>query len=479
MKFLEMKRKSLSHGINSQGVYEMQQMLVAQSFGMGLDDMIAKDMVMEVPLSVEGINLTYRSDVKQSWKVGPMNEQVKQTMLTSTGSQAFMLDQAAASYFGASTGVFNPAIYAQILEGNALTTLIPKLWGVQPFASNDLSTKLIYFVKTDPFANDGTPTFARTAEGRAGSDIGFEVKAENVDAQRYIMHLPYSVELQKILQGRLGLDAKVMEAFNEAATYRDEYWAFKKWYDAITTGKLEGKAFALYTDGVIANVLAAPDTYTCFYNTKNGAIKCGDNTAYAAATTETASGADLFDLILYVQEIMIGTKTAAGSTRGYRTHWIPDYVVVPQSVANSLVAAYKDGSLLTVWVSKQDIPMYKDENNFLCRLTLGNKGVDVWVMPPAIMAQLTKGAEFVTADSPTAAILPLYFGRYLGMAAVAPASPLLFFVDDGFEVVTASIGGQNVSQLRRNGTKVHTMFQLKSEMLLNASQSFIVKVVNV
>jgi hypothetical protein len=73
----------------------------------------------------------------------------------------------------------------------------------------------------------------------------------------------------------------------------------------------------------------------------------------------------------------------------------------------------------------------------------------------------------------------MFFGRYMGMAAYAPASPLLFYVDDGYEVVSRAIGNGNVSQLRRNQTKVHTMYQLKTEMLLNASQSFVVKVVEV
>jgi hypothetical protein len=473
MKVLEIKKGKRGHGINSQDIYEVQQALVRQAFGMSLSDMIDKDMQMEAPLSESGVSsITRRSDIKQAFKISEMNEAVKQTMLTSSGTEAFMLNDAAAGFFGSSTGVFNPGIYAHILEGNALTTLLPKLWGLQPFAENDLSTKLIYFVKTDPFNNDGTPTFARAAESRAGSDIGFQVKAENVDAQRYIVHLPYSMELQKVLQGRLGLDAKVMETFNEAATYRDEYWGFLKWYEALTLGTLEGKPFALYTDGVIANVLAKPDCYTAYYDVNNGCIKGGDSTSYAAATTHTSSGADLFDLIIYVESIMSGDKTPAGNSKSYRYQWVPEYVVVPQMIANKLVQEYKDGNLLTVWISQNDIPMYKDETHFLCRLNLGNKGVDVWVMPTAIMNNLP-ASVFTTTDSAGLPIMPMFFGRYMGMAAIAPASPLLFFIDDGYEAVTVN----NVTTLRRNMTKVQTMFQLKSEMMMNCSQSFVVKVV--
>jgi hypothetical protein len=36
-----------------------------------------------------------------------------------------------------------------------------------------------------------------------------------------------------------------------------------------------------------------------------------------------------------------------------------------------------------------------------------------------------------------------------------------------------------VSTLRRNQTKVHTMYQLKTEQLLNPSMSFVVMVVEV
>jgi hypothetical protein len=442
--------------------------------------MIDKDMVIRTPNGLGEIKSNDTRGIRDAFKLEEIPEAIKQTLLTSSGTQKFYLNEAAADYFGGAGGVFSPAVYGDILEGAAIKSTIPKLWGLQPFKENDLAGYLIYFVKSDPYTGEAgatTPVFARTAEARAGSDLSFQVKKEHFDAQRYIVHFPYSIELQKILSGRLSLETKVMESFTEAAIYRDEYWAYLKWYLAMTAGTLEGEAFNLYTDGTIAEVDGSPECYWAYYNLTDGAIKCGDSTVYGSATANTASGADIFDLLLFVIETMSGSKPDSTlDARSYRMQWVPEYVVVPQKIANKLIRDYKDGTLYTVWVAKQDIPMYKDEDNFLCRLNLGNKGVDVWVLPDAVMNQLPT-ATFVTTDSPTLSISPMYFGRYFGMAAFCPASPILFFVDDGFEVVSRTIGGQSVDTLSRNMTKVHTMFQLKTEMLLNASQSFIVKVV--
>jgi len=481
--FLSRKKKDQSRGIGTDELFRLHQLQVAQAFGMSLSEMIDKDMVIHAPNSSSEIVTANKDGLRQAFKIEPIPEAIKQTLLTSSGTQAFMLNDAAAGYFGGSTGVFSPSVYGDILEGASMAATLPKLWGVQPFKENELAGDLIYFVKPDPYGDgdptaSGAPVFERTAEGRSGNDLGFEVRKSHFDAQRYICHLPYSVELQKVLAGRLGLDTKVMETFTEAAIYRDEYWGYHKWYLALTAGTLEGAAHAIYTDGVIADVDGKPQTYTAYYNLTNGAIKCGDNTAYGAATSNTASGADIFDLILFVIETMAGTKPASAlDGRNYRMRWTPEYVVVPQKIANKLIRDYKDGTLTTVWVAKQDIPMYKDETNFLCRLVLGNKGIDVWVLPDEVMTQLAtaNASTYRTTDSPVVSIAPMFFGRYFGMAAVCPASPLLFFVDDGFEVKT--VGG--VSTLRRNQTKVHTMYQLKTEQLLNPSMSFVVKVVEV
>jgi hypothetical protein len=467
--------------MNSKELLKVHQMLAHRQFGKSIDDMIKEDYMIRTPMSSSAIKSNDPKGLKQAFTIEAIPEEVKQAMLTSTGTMPYMLNEAAATYFGGADGVFSPSIYGSILEGASIKSLIPKLWGVQPFKENELGGYIVYFKKSDPYG-DGDPitanypNFARTAEGRAGYDLSFEAAKEHFDAQRYITHLPYSVELQKILSGRLGLEQKVMEAFTEAAIYQEEFYAFYNWYLALTAGTLEGEAFNLYRDGTLANVDSLPECYLCFYNLTNGAIKAGNSTAYGSATSEVASGEDIFDLIMYVIEVMAGTATAVGasSKRGYRYCWTPEYVVVPQSVANKLIRDYKDGTLTTVWVPQQDIPMYKDETNFLCRLNLGNKGIDVWVMPQPIASNLPSMA---TTDSPTLTISPMFFGRYFGMGAVAPASPLLFYVDDGFEVVSRTIGNSNVSQLRRNQTKVHTMYQLKAEILLNASMSFIVKVV--
>jgi hypothetical protein len=487
VELLPRKRKGLSiKGINTDDLFKLHQLKVAQMFGKSLVEMEKEDLILTIPQGLGEIKAHNPKGITQSWKIEPIPDAIKQTMITASGSQPFMMNEAAADYFGGANGVFSPSVYGDILEGAAMVQTLPKLWSVQPFKDNELGGYLIYFIKSDPFGDgdpisEGAPNFARTAEGRAGQDLSFEMAKEHFDAQRYICHLPYSVEFQKILQGRLNLDTKVMEAFTEAAIYRDEYWGYHKWYLAMTAGTLEGEAFNLYTDAVIADVDGIKSCYVCFYNLTDGAIKCGDSTAYGAATSEVASGEDIFDLILYVIETMSGTTTAADEKRGYRYKWTPEYCVVPQKIANKLVRDYKDGTLTTVWVPQQDIPMYKDENNFLCRLSLGNKGIDVWVLPDEVMAQLAvaNASTYVTTDSPTVSISPMFFGRYFGMAAYAPASPLLFFVDDGFEVVSRTIGQSSVSQLRRNQTKVHTMYQLKTEMLLNASQSFVVKVVEV
>lgn len=477
LKLLPMEKVDGKHAVKAREIFNMQQMLYQRAFGISLEDMIEKDKVFKVPDSSANIKGNDLAAIRQAFKVEDMPDVIKQaTILTSTGTEAFMLNEAAAGYFGASTGVFNPAILPGILEGNALKGLISKLWGVQPFAENDLSAKLIYFKKSDPFKADGTPAFERKAEGRAGNDIGFEVGSEHVDAQRNIVHLPYSYELQKILAGRLGLDAKVMEAFSEAAMYRDEYWCFLKWYLALTAGTLEGVAFKLYRDGTIADVDGIPEGYICFYNLFNGTIKAGDSTAYGSAT-QVETGADISDLLSFVIEVMAGTKPVSSlDARGYRYCWTPDYVAVPQKVANKMWREFKDSNLQTVYISKNDIPEYKADVRFFCRANVGNIPLDIWVIPDEVLKQLAiaNASTFVTTDSPTYEIYPMFFGRYTGMGAIAPASPDLFFVDDGFEVVT--IGG--VSTLRRNMQKVHTMFKLGSEMLLNASMSFLVKVID-
>lgn len=479
MELLKIQKDRRGNGINSQGLFNAHQLKVAQTFGISIAEMIKQDMIMYLPNGEGEIRLKTKDGLKQAFKIEAMPEAIKQTLLTSSGTQPFMLNEAAAAYFGGSTGVFAPSVYGSILEGASMKATIPKLWGMQPFKENELSGDLIYFAKPNPWGDgspvtSNTPVFERKAEGRAGNDLEFEVKREHFDAQRYICHLPYSYELQKILAGRLGLDQKVMEAFTEAAIYRDEYWAYLKWYLALTAGTLEGSAFAIYRDAVIADVDGIPACYQAYYNLTNGAIKMGDSTAYGSATSHTASGADFFDLLLYVLETMNGASRAS-TARGFRLQWNPEYAVIPQTAANQLIRDYKDGTLTTVWVAKQDIPMYKDEDNFLCRLNLGNKGVDVWVLPDEILTRLAlaNASTFVTTDSPTHAIAPMFFGRYMGMAASAPASPLLFFMDEGYEAVTNS----GVVTVRRNGTKVHTMYQLKSEIPLNMSMSFVVKVI--
>jgi hypothetical protein len=258
--------------------------------------------------------------------------------------------------------------------------------------------------------------------------------------------------------------------------YRDEYYAFLKWYVALTAGTLEGQAFKLYRDGTIADVDTYPYQYWCWYDMTNGAIKAGDSTAYGSATSYSASGNDISDLLSYVIETMAGTAAATALTaRSYRFQWTPDYVAVPRSVANKMWREFKDSNLQTVYISKNDIPEMKAETTFFCRANVGNVPLDIWVIPDPILANLAtaNASTFVSTDSPTKSISPMFFGKYDGMAAIAPASPTLYFADDGFEVVT--VGG--VAQLRRNNTKVHTMFKLTSEMLLNASMSYLVKVI--
>lgn len=450
----------------AQSIFAVQQMMVERLFGVSLDEMLDKDYVIRTPMSAS-FALT---DVRQVFKAEAIPAEVKQSVMkTSSGTQPFLLNEAAAAYFGGAGGVFAPSTYAEVLEGVALASLIPKLWGLQPFKDNDLAGHVIYFAKPDPFKGDSTPTFARTAEGRAGGDIGFEVRRTNFDAQRYITHLPYSYELAKVLQGRIGLEAKISQIFAEARIYRDEYWAFMKWYEALTAGTLEGAAFGLYTDGAIADVDGQPHDYVGWYKLSNGEIRAGDAESFAGSSS-VSTGSDLFDLILYVIETMGGTKpTSSLAGRSYKHQWAPEYVVVPQKVANALIRDFKNGNLQTVWVNRNDVPLYKDETHYLARLTLGNKGVDLWVMPDEIANRLGR----TSADSPAKTIYPCFFGRYFGMGVTAPASPLLLMVDDGFEVL--SVDG--VNQLRRNNTKVHTMFELKTELLLNAAQSFLVKVI--
>jgi len=479
IKFLERKRDHFSHRINTDDLYKHEQLMVAQLFGKSLADMVDNDEVIK--MDKNGIQVHNPQGIKQVFKTEPIPDEVRQTLLTSSGTQPFMLNEAAAAYFGGASGVFNPSVYGEILEGTSMISTLPKLWGLQPFKPNELSGDLIYFKKSDPFGDGdpittGTPVFARTAEGRAGKDLSFEIKKEHFDAQRYICHFPYSLELQRILEGRLGLDQKIMEHFIEAGIYGEEYWGYHKWYLALTTGKLEGVNNQLYLDGVIADVDGIPECYTAYYNLTNGAIKCGDSTAYGAATSNTASGADILDLFSFVIETMTGTKPASSlNARNYRLKYAPEYAVVPRKIANKLWRDYKDGVLTTVWVSKNDLPIYKGEAAFLCRVNVGNLMLDVWVLPDDVLSQLAiaNASTYVTTDSPTSSISPMFFGRYFGMAAIAPATPRLFYVDDGYEAVTYS----GVVTLRRNQTKVHTMYQLRSEVPLNMSMSFVVKVV--
>jgi len=483
MVFLERKNRRFGR-VNTDLLFKHEQLMVAQMLGKSLADMKKDEDVIKIEKN--GIQIHNPKGIKQVFSIEKMPETVRQTLLTSSGTQPFMLNEAAADYFGGSTGVFNPSVYGEILEGISMISTIPKLWGLQPFKPGELSGDLIYFAKSDPYGDGdpisaGTPVFARTAEGRAGQDLSFEVKKEHFDAQRYICHFPYSMELQKVLEGRLGLNEKIMEHFVEAGIYAEEYWAYHKWYLALTTGQLEGTNNNLYIDGVIADVDGIPEGYTAYYNLADGAIKCGDSTAYGSATTNTASGADVLDLMAFVIETMTGTKPDSTlNARSYRYKWVPQYAVVSRTVANKMWSDFKDGTLTTVWVSKNDIDLYKAEEAFLCRVNVGNIMLDVWVIPDEVLTQLAtaNASTYVTTDSPTLEILPMFFGRYFGMAAIAPATPRLFYVDDGFEVVSRTIGQASVSQLRRNETKVHTMYQLRSEIPLNMSMSFVVKVVN-
>jgi len=483
MEFLERTNRRFGR-VNTDTLFRNEQVMVAQMLGKSLAELKKDESVIKIKHN--GIEVHNPKGIKQAFSIEKIPDAVKQTLLTASGTQPFMLNEAAAEYFGGATGVFSPSAYGEILEGVSMISTIPKLWGLQPFKPGELSGDLIYFAKSNPYGDgdpidSGTPVFARTAEGRAGQDMSFEVKKEHFDAQRYICHFPYSLELQKILEGRLGLNEKIMEHFVEAGIYAEEYWAYHKWYLALTTGQLEGTNNDLYRDGVIADIDGVPEVYTAYYNLNDGCIKCGDSTAYGSATTKTASGADVLDLMAFVIEVMTGIKPHSTLTaRSFRWKWLPQYAVVSRSVASKMWSDFKDGTLTTVWVSKNDIPLYKAEEAYLCRVNVGNIMLDVWVLPDEVMTQLAtaNASTYVTTDSPTYNITPMFFGRYFGMAAIAPATPRLFYVDDGFEVVSRAIGGVNVSQLRRNQTKVHTMYQLRSEIPLNMSMSFVVKVLD-
>ena len=104
MKLMEMRKKGGGNGINSQSLFNAYQLLVAQTFNMGLDEMIDKDMVIRTPNGLGEIKSNDTKGIRDAFKLEEIPETIKQTMLTSTGTQKFYLNEAAADYFGGAGG---------------------------------------------------------------------------------------------------------------------------------------------------------------------------------------------------------------------------------------------------------------------------------------------------------------------------------------------------------------------------------------
>jgi hypothetical protein len=442
----------------SQDVYESMQRGFEKAYGVTINQLMNDDMLMVVDNRIS--ECSSPSDFKKNVQF------IKQSdMATSTGTQAFLYNPTTTGQigqFGATTGVFNPAQYAMIMEGVAYKTLIPKLWGIQPPASpNDLVAQLVYLSKAAPISGT-TEVFARVAEGRAGADVGFELKSVNVDWGRRIIHTPVTYELERVLAGRLPLQKVISDTFAELYAVAQDDNAFQMWYTALDAGTLEGDAFALYRDGVIADVDGMPAGYKCFYDLSDGTIKKGDSNTYGSATS-LSTGWDMFDLLSYVAEWM--STVGSGLRTSARLLYTPDYFVLPPAAVFKLIRTVKAGLLTTVWINKADVPMWADENLFVGRLGLGGKMVDIWQTPE----WLTLGN--VTTDSPTLAISPGFAGKYQMMGAYSELTGPMTFIDPDFEVKSVDA----VSVLRRRMANVHTLFSLNAERLLNASMSFLIK----
>lgn len=440
----------------SQDVYESMQRGFEKAYGFTVKQLMDDDMLMVVDQRIRETNSP--ADFKHCVQF------VKQSdMATSTGTQAFLYNPTTTGQigqFGASTGVFNPAQYAMIMEGVAYKSIIPKLWGIQPPSSpNDLVAQLVYLSKAAPISGT-TEVFARTAEGRAGSDVGFEIKSVNVDWGRRIVHTPVTYELEKVLAGRLPLQGVIANTFAELYAVAQDDNAFTQWYNALDAGTLEGDAFALYTDGVIADVDTVPQGYKCFYDLSDGTLKKGDSNTYGSATSVSA-GLDMFDLVSYVSEYMatINVRTSA------RWLYKPDYFVLPPAAVYKLIRTVKAGTLITSWINKADVGMWANEELFVGRLALGSNSVDIWQTPD----WLSLGKA--TTDSPTLTIYPGFAGKYQLMGAYSDLTGPMTFIDPDFEV--KSVDG--VSVLRRRMANVHTLYSLQAERLLNPSMSFLIK----
>lgn len=451
------ERVKNGHPTTSQDVHNIFQAGFYQTFGHSIEELIASDMLIKVKQDIRGSKSP--ADMQSSV------EFIKQAdITTATGSSPILNNPAAAQIgqFGGASGVFNPAMYSIIMEGVAYKTLIPKLWGAQPPASpNDLIAQLVYLSKAAPISGN-SPTFARASEGRAGSDVGFELKSVNVDWGRRIVHTPVTFEVERVLNGRLPLQGTISNMFAEMYAVAQDSNAFAQWYDALDAGTLESAAFALYTDGVIADVDTMPAGYKCFYKLADGTIKRGNHAAYGSATS-VGTGKTIVDLIGYIIEWMSTVDTNFRTDA--RLIYTPEYFVLPPKAVMNLIRLTMASSLYTAWVPKADIPMWRDESLFVGRLSFGNKSVDIWSTPDWL--NLGKA----TTDSPTLTIYPGFAGRYQLMGATSDLTGPMTFIDPDFEVVTVS----EVNVLRRRMANVHTLFNLGAERLLNASMSFLIK----